>query len=431
MSIQKKMYKASFRGVSFLTSGEITTNGGRKIVMHDYINSDRRSSEDLGKMRKDFSIDAIISDRNNSYKDDIKSLVDALEQAGSGLFMHPFLGKFEVISQSYTLSENPKQPGRGVFTLRFSEVDPSIYPKESDTVNMGWLLKSLQAANRAFLENNFIVSFSKNIASATAMVGDVVDKIEEIQDTVDSVTSRVSAITKSIADIRNKINSLVNDVATMGIALTNLFDNVSSISSNPLASVGLFKKMFGFSTSPRMAYSAVLIMGLATEDSTSVRILPTTIKNRKDTIKESDSQTLVPLTAARVENISNANTINLFVNIECLGQSYYLTSQNIFENQDELESISNSLEAQFSDISKYIDGEILNALSSMRDEWNKIQEKQITTVDKIIEISVDNQPLVQICYDLYGSTDNYDKIINLNNIVNPANINGTIKVLSI
>ena len=49
-----QLYQASFKGVRFLTVGEITTEGGRKISVNEYPKGNERFIEDLGLLEKSF-----------------------------------------------------------------------------------------------------------------------------------------------------------------------------------------------------------------------------------------------------------------------------------------------------------------------------------------------------------------------------------------
>ena len=82
--------KASFRGVPFCVE-KIEMQTGRRVVTHEYPQRDKPYVEDLGRATRKFTITAFVI--GDDYIEQIEKLLSAIEEPGSGTFVHPQLGE--------------------------------------------------------------------------------------------------------------------------------------------------------------------------------------------------------------------------------------------------------------------------------------------------------------------------------------------------
>ena len=117
MNRLKQLLPAEFKKVPFLVRNEIMTEAGRRIVLHDYPNSNKRFVEDLGQIPKKFSVTAFVS--GNDFMDKANKLEAALKEKGSGILFIPTFGSAEVYALPYKKDAAQSEVGEIKFELSF------------------------------------------------------------------------------------------------------------------------------------------------------------------------------------------------------------------------------------------------------------------------------------------------------------------------
>ena len=122
----KQLVGASFRGVPFQIFTETLSEGGRKIVLHEYVNSSERFVEDLGEIPPRFRISAFV--HGNNFKSLSQRLESALNQEGEGKLFLPTFGGVDVYALPYTKDASQKAVGEIKFELEFAVGRPAAGP---------------------------------------------------------------------------------------------------------------------------------------------------------------------------------------------------------------------------------------------------------------------------------------------------------------
>ena len=114
LTIWENYQTASFRDVAFILNNE-ETHDGRKTVSHEFVNSDRRFVEDLGRMPTVFRIEGFVHGVPGFSERD--ALKQALNKKGVGRLIHPVYGSVDVVAESYTVASTMKSAGRFNFRM--------------------------------------------------------------------------------------------------------------------------------------------------------------------------------------------------------------------------------------------------------------------------------------------------------------------------
>lgn len=122
---EHRLKSASFRGVSFGTF-DYSSDGGRRVAMHEYPFRDDNYPEDMGLASDKFSINAFVIGDDHDIKAD--ALEAALRQKGSGELIHPRHGTLTVQLETYQRSESTQAGGITKFTLNFVIAGKPRYP---------------------------------------------------------------------------------------------------------------------------------------------------------------------------------------------------------------------------------------------------------------------------------------------------------------
>ena len=136
MTRLKKLLPASFKGIPFLVKNEVLSEGGRRIILHDYPNSSERFVEDQGELPPKFSMTAFVT--GPDFIDRAEQLERALREEGKGSLSMPTFGIKKLYALPYRKDASQKEVGEIRFELEFvagrSISGPAVSPKTPKTV---------------------------------------------------------------------------------------------------------------------------------------------------------------------------------------------------------------------------------------------------------------------------------------------------------
>lgn len=112
------MNTASFRGVPFLVVANAGRNG-RDNAVHSYPQSDQNWVEDLGRSPRHYTVRGFLTGRDCITQKAL--LVNAIEQRGPGLLIHPHYGVLQVSVMSFEWREPDYARNRIDFNCEFIE----------------------------------------------------------------------------------------------------------------------------------------------------------------------------------------------------------------------------------------------------------------------------------------------------------------------
>ena len=122
----EKLRPAPFRGVPFSVT-DSTFTVGRRIHVFEYPQRDKPFVEDLGKSAREISVTAVFAGAD--YISGMQRLLDAMEQEGSGVLIHPMLGSMKVTPKESTkVTYSTRDCGYSFATLTFVESGDYAYP---------------------------------------------------------------------------------------------------------------------------------------------------------------------------------------------------------------------------------------------------------------------------------------------------------------
>lgn len=216
--LRDNLFPASFRGVAFdVTTSDLTI--GRRTQTFEYPQRDRPFVEDLGRAARLIQVEAIIV--GPDFVARMNRLIDAMETAGSGTLVHPFLGTMSVTPQSTTqVSYDTAGLGQASATLSFVESGDYEFPNSvSDTT--GKLLSAADAAG-IVSEETFGDAFDLSTLQDFG-VGLVTDSIDRML-SVPALQSVANGIGLAV-----EFGDLVKDAANLAQHPAALFSAVSAV----------------------------------------------------------------------------------------------------------------------------------------------------------------------------------------------------------
>lgn len=392
--VSNSLYPGSFRDAPFwFQDGE--TSGGRKTVIHEYPQKDFRFVEDLGKNLKTFEIRAII--KGILYFSDRKRLEDAMESPGIGILVHPFRGNISVYPIGYTASEDQNRTGVATYTLNFAEAQKNISPRVTgnNTALIANLYRELYAAVGTAINAEWTLNFIRNIYDGVQAMQRTIDALKALSRiAVSSVEGRTQFTKSSNSFNANKYIS-AKDSARLADNVTGMTGDFDGITSDQPSRFDINNRAFGIGA---------------------------------------DDTFLEEKTLEIVERNKNRKLLNGVHNLLILTDLYTTASQLTYEDEIQLDNTQDILDANFYDLtnndSYFLTNDLIHQISELRNQVRIFFDNLRLTVAKVTTIIAQPIPATVLAYQYYGNTDNYQEILDLNDVANnPAIISGELKIL--
>lgn len=209
MAWQDRFKAGTFRGVTFHIESH-RYKSGRRVQDHEFPFLQRNYAEDLGKRTNQFEINCYILGPDYDMERD--KMTRALEQAGSGILSHPYLGVFDVKVQGFELSEDRDNLGFCRFRVQFIEAGSQIFPgddiDESNSLNEqanGLKASSLNLFQRIYSNRNLPVT-----------------SLQALRDTVNGFLSFVDTIKQGQGALLQGLSELELTIQSFGASANQL-----------------------------------------------------------------------------------------------------------------------------------------------------------------------------------------------------------------
>ena len=395
----EKLYKASFRGIKFyIPSG--SESAGRKTIMHEYPNSDRRFIEDQGLNKSVFTINIIVA--GSDYLTKTKKLKDALNNKSPGILVYPFIGSLKVkVVGTFTVDNDIRELGKTKFTVTFAKYDSNIYPVIGGT-NNAQILKSAEDVLDKTSENisnkfNLVGRSISNFNEAKDKVNNIIDKVENVTRVIDKIASKINDLSAGILAFRNDINSIITSPQSLASSLTGLFNNISAVANNPIDQFNIMKAFFNFGDD-------------------DVEILQTTQN--------------------RIERKENKDILNNAMKINSLALAYLSMLDIEFNTIDDIDFYREELDNQYNSILGFdietsnLDSDVRDTLIDLREQNSIFFENKILTTARIETVKTKVLPMTILAYQFYGDIENTETLITLNQSKDVSFIEGDINILT-
>lgn len=387
------MYPASFKGASFFYIGGDTT-GGRKTVTFEYPNKDFRFIEDLGENLKTFTIRGII--QGLFYDFEKRALIDALSSPGIGTFVHPHFGNIQCVATGYTVTENLNNTGIAEFSMNFSQTEKSLFPNASrnNITAIADLFASIYLAAPGFLDSTYLASTSLNIISGANKLQSISKRLLDIANTVPAIKTSDTTFTQQANSFDNNSFKIAAPEGEIGDNTVDLISSFDGLTTDGESRFDASKQLIGFG---------------------------------------SDDQFIKFQTREIIERTNNTKSINGTVNGLAFINLSDAAKDIDYISEDDLNDTANLLDDLYDELidstTNSFSNEFLDNINQMRNEVRVFFEQKRIIINKVIEIETNPIPMTILAYKYYGNTDEYDNLLSINQITNPARVSGTIKIL--
>lgn len=415
----ENLFETSIRGAKFFISRS-TREAGRKQASFEFVNTGRRSVQDLGKYEPVFEITGFLMGRGDEYIANREALINALETEGAALLVHPFEGNLTVTTGRYTLDESTRSLGYSEIRFKALKVNVDIISSQGNPFTQaGDEITPASIANDAQTAKD---SLAEDIANNVTLIPEFPANFESVESIIQSTLSTYSDSLSPIADnIDNAVN-WVNGINALSEDVSRLLDTPEVLFANVIDTI---TGVDNLTNNAQRAYAGMAnLFDYGTTDDTNPQVTSSA------PILDSDSGTPGSQSSEQVFRTENANQSVLSSRAASLIEAMNQASRIDFQNDEEIDDVVTSIEVQFNDISPQLDSNSLTDLSKLRTNLRILLNRRRLNTNFIIEIDVQNEPASVLAYNLYADSEKSEEIIELNNVKDVFSISGTIKVES-
>jgi prophage DNA circulation protein len=378
----KALRPASFRGVPFqVAAADIAA--GRRVQVHEYPQRDKPWVEDLGRATREVHVEALLVGDN--YVAQANSLLAALEEAGPGELVHPWLGTLRVSLKDMGRVGFDSGLGVARVSLAFVEAGDLVFPAASEAT---------QSASRIATDNLQVASVAA--FASTFSVAGFADYVEAAaRGNLQGLLGQVGADLIPGLDVLKLADRCADAVqATLG-----LLAHPESIGWTIVSALGL-SGLAG--TSLRWASIAKSLVGLSG------------VPGLADKGSGSGS-------ANRVQLQANANAVAGLIRQTLLAEAVGASSLMAIEVMDDAAAVRNSLVAALDAESLIAGDDVYAALLAARAAvWADINARSRNSARVLTFTPPDVLPALVLAYDRYEDALRGDEIVTRNAIRHPS-----------
>lgn len=283
MSWRDQLKPASFRGVPFFVDSS-SYQGGRRVQLHEYPLRDLPFAEDLGRKARTYQLEAYVLEprpwekTTDTYMTRRDALITALETAGPGALVHPFLGTKQVVMGPYSVSENFKEGGKAVFSVPFIEAGQLLEPDALTDTQSAVGAAGIAAA--AALSSDFAAKFSildkaKWLSDAAVKkLGQISNEMQDLSQLI-AVPSAVTAVVSAAQGFSSSLTGLISAPSDLAAQIVGIIALIPTMAEQPLDALDLYKNglfSFGATDLPVQGSAASQLQQLANRDAVNTLV---------------------------------------------------------------------------------------------------------------------------------------------------------------
>lgn len=423
MSWRGSLRKASFRGVEFLVDG-VDGQFGRRTVTHEYPLRDKPYVEDLGRKARAFTIEAYVlaTPANGlNYMPARDALIAALEQAGPGVLIHPYLGELRVsLAGEARLRETSAQGGKATFTLNFVEAGEVLFPSARASTPSIVNTRADEAA--VVVQKDFEKKFSLKglpefvTKGATGIAGNATKLLGDVTKLVPVDAAALPEYLKSVAAANNSITALAKTPLDFSIKIVETCDQLRTIAKDPLAA-------YGISNPKTLVRNPLLALKM--------------LRKLLDFGKPSSPYPNPPVplvTPARMQESQNQDAMAQLVQRAAVISATRSAAETDFATFDDANAVRTELADKLDELMAGADAdEVYLSLANLRAASVKDITARGADLGRLVEYTpAESLPALVLAYQLYDDAGRDEEIVLRNAVRHPGFVPGgrTIEVLA-
>ncbi len=402
-TVLQQQQPGSFRGFPFLVNSE-TKEGGKKTASHEFVNSDKRFTEEFGVFPPKFSLQIIVHG-------DIQNRLEferILNIPGLGTLVHPVYGAVEVKSTTFSVSSSQTSLGEFRFSVNFetSENNVTAAPVGITNAAVTKVAEDARTVLDAALEEAYAEpDIPDTLDSAASKADSIYNKVfSSVSSVTGAVQEKVSTFTRIVNENKAKVFTIVQKANTVKQSVTDMYTSALKIVNTP-------SELF-------LAWESLLDFGA--------------LENSINTI-----------TVPRLNKETNRSVLNEHTRVTGLINLFEAASYVDYKTDQELKKIQSLLDSQYkSQIESYdnlvqdgvtplaMNADVRQKVAELRVKTRKVLNEKSQNIWRVVEITPKTSSMLLTTFRYYGDLDNFDFIKDLNPDVNSSNFKKPIQAVS-
>lgn len=378
----------SFRDAEFCISGSDKT-GGRNNAVHEFPQEQLPVIQPLSPKPKRFRVDCYVLGKEYISKRD--TLINALDEPGKGVLVHPYYGRLEVyVDGEYTVRERPSEGGKATFSIPFilaTKIEDLQVSENADDNLDASSAAAHQAAVDAFAEDfkvagqpSWVAQAAQDVVNKTlGIISDVIRPIAKAQAVVATLQAQVEAI-------QGSVESLIYAPKELAGQIVGLFDSMADSTDTPEKAIDSYAAFFAPVPTLPSGPQSVVQSRIDANDAAM------------DTLMK---QAAVASTAKTAPSIS-------------------------FTNQNQANNLVDKVDARSDEIIlATVHDDVVDRFQQLRADLSVYIRSVTPGLARLVTYTVPaTTNSLSLGFDLYGDIDRAEEIVNLNNLIDPAMITG-------
>ena len=390
----KRLRPASFKGVPFLVDS-YTYSSQRRFAEQYYPQRNFIQRTDQGQGEQIYSVNAYII--GDDYWQERDELAKVLNDTTAGIFVNSYGGDVNCSCASFTMAESVSEGRIVYFTINFK-----LEEEQPETNYIAINTATNIAVKKQSLLDSILDWFDKAYTIANQPVGALTDLNNGINEAF-KVIEATRKLASTQANFKRQISNLQGKVQALGL-------NARYLSTS-------FKELIDYGTNPNTALSFGRTANNSLEQllelNATLNFKNTKISEAPDAILDDESYPL--------------NVFQLMFGLQVFAAMGGLFASIPFVSV-------NDSEQRFNALSLVLDDLLTSTVLTLEVETNLMEylsaiklnlTDRFVSFPKITTYTIDvfQTNLLTVVYDLYGSLDNIDDIINRNGLRNPLFLN--------
>ena len=432
MSWKDNLQTASFREIKFLVKSHSFALG-RRVVSHDYPFSDKPFTEDLGKKSRSFNMEGFLI--GDDYFANRDKLIAACEQFGSGVLVHPYLGRMQVNCQSLSVHESIEDGGVANLTFNFIESGDALI-SIVDTNKTAQLTNSTSALKTSALDN-----FKQIYAIADSVKSGVQKAKDAVKQTLDDL-NKAQKLCADIAQTGNDLSQLVKESSSAIDKIILFPDKVAALFESSYGALSTSIDKFNSKNDSKRLIAAASLLGTVSGSLSSPNSTVVNSSNIQKTTPENDTkrlnawsnlskskinQTQILNSSSKEAQIEENNKTVLELTTNTLALSYLsdAAASSSYACYDDVNNTRNLILSLADEILGHplISDDMFSAIKNMQ---SCLSQALFSVANKLPVISIfkvtQNTNTLSFLYDNFESLEKEEDFITRNNIQDPFDI---------
>ncbi|WP_303847693.1 DNA circularization protein [Aeromonas sobria] len=237
MSFEERL-TASIRGVEFLLN-TVDGKGGRRAIPREYPKRESGWTEDNGAAITNEQITGKLV--GNDYLAKLRTLLDALNQPGTGEMVHPWWGVRTVQVGEVSHRLDNEEDGVAYVTFTVWEAGKRLFPAAA--IDTAATLGNAADAAQGASEQSFLDSFLTGIDNMGPMVDTFLDDLDELTRGLPTLPAQFREWTDRLMRTKDSVGALLAYPGELAREVTGIVEDVKGVVTDPIRALSVYDQV--------------------------------------------------------------------------------------------------------------------------------------------------------------------------------------------